>query len=51
MAAIYEFWDEPYDIEPLCYTPEEFEEKMSEIGIVSKAVEEGVEIEGNPKIL
>lgn len=51
MAAIYEFWDEPYDIKPLYYIPEEFEEKMKEIGIVSKAIEEGIEIEGNPKIL
>ncbi len=27
MAAIYEFWDEPYDIEPLCYTPEKMQKK------------------------
>lgn len=44
MSSIYEYWDEQYDIEPLCYTPEEFEEKKKEIGIVSKAVKEGIEI-------
>lgn len=44
MSSIYEYWDEHYDIEPLCYTPEEFEEKKKEIGIVSEAVKEGVEI-------
>lgn len=44
MASIYEFWDEQYDIEPLCYTPEEFEEKAKEIGIVSEAVKEGIEV-------
>ncbi len=45
MASMYEFWDEHYDIEPLCYTPEEFEEKKKEIGIVSQAVKEGIEID------
>ena len=44
MSSIYEYWDEHYDIEPLCYTPEEFEEKRREIGIVSEAVREGCEI-------
>jgi predicted nucleotidyltransferase len=44
MASIYLYWDEHYDIEPLCYTPEEFEEKKKEIGIVSQAVKEGIEI-------
>jgi len=47
MASIYEYWDEHYDIEPLCYTLREFEEKMKEIGIVSQAVKEGIEIEVN----
>gem|GEM_PF-4438397 len=30
---------------PLCYTPEEFEEKKKEIGIVRQAVEEGIDLE------
>ncbi len=45
MSSIYEYWDEEYDIEPLCYTPEEFEEKKREIGIVSEAIKEGIEIQ------
>lgn len=48
MSSIYEYWDEQYDIEPLCYTPEEFEEKRKEIGIISEAVKEGIEIKINP---
>lgn len=40
---IYE-WDGPVDLEPLCYTPEEFEKKKKQIGIVSEAVKEGIEI-------
>ena len=31
-------------IEPLCYTPEEFERKKGQIGIVQQAVKEGVAI-------
>ncbi len=46
IANMYEFWDHyPLDIEPLCYTPEEFEEKKKQIGIVRQAVEEGIVIE------
>ena len=44
MSSIYEYWDEHYDVEPLCYTPEEFEEKRKEIGIVSEAIREGIEV-------
>ena len=28
MAEIYKYWNSPQDIEPLCYTPEEFKKKM-----------------------
>ncbi len=31
-------------LEPICYTPEEFEEKKMQIGIVKQAIEEGVEV-------
>jgi len=44
-AMMYEFWRHwPLDIEPICYTPEEFEIKKKQIGIVSEAVKEGVEL-------
>ena len=44
-AQMYDFWDYyPLEIEPLCYTPEEFEIKKKQIGIVKQAVEEGIEI-------
>ncbi len=34
--------DSPLELEPLCYTPEEFERKRREPGIVATACEEGI---------
>lgn len=45
IANLYDFWDYyPLEIEPICYTPEEFEKKKKQIGIIKTAVEEGIEI-------
>ncbi|MEK6940749.1 MAG: nucleotidyltransferase domain-containing protein [Nanoarchaeota archaeon] len=45
IANMYEFWDYyPIDIEPICYTPEEFEIKKKEIGIVREAIKEGINL-------
>lgn len=42
-ALMYDFWQHwPIEIEPLCYTPEEFEIKKKHIGIVSEALKEGI---------
>lgn len=41
---IYLAWKENKPLEVLCYTPEEFEKKKKQIGIVKTAVEEGIEI-------
>ena len=42
-ALMYDFWEHwPIEIEPLCYTHEEFEAKKSQIGIVSEAIKEGI---------
>ncbi len=38
-------WESDLDLEVLPYTPEEFERKKGEIGIVAIAAREGVEIE------
>lgn len=43
-SDLYDYWDHPVDIEPLCYTPKEFERKKKQIGIVKTATEEGIEI-------
>ncbi|HNU30023.1 MAG TPA: nucleotidyltransferase domain-containing protein [Sedimentisphaerales bacterium] len=44
-ALMYDFWQHwPLEIEPLCYTPEEFETKRQQIGIISEAVREGVSL-------
>lgn len=44
LSKIYDYWSESVDIEAICYTPEEFERKSTEHGIVRRALEEGVAI-------
>src|SRR3989338_854040 len=45
IAEMYQFWKYyPLEIEPLCYTPEEFSRKSKRLGIVQQAVKEGIEI-------
>lgn len=44
MIAVQRLWDQPEDIDVLPYTPEEFERKKNEIGIVRAAVREGKRI-------
>ena len=46
---LYLKWDLDYPVDFLCYTPEEFESKKKKIGIVRKAVKEGIEIKINKK--
>src|SRR3989338_11596466 len=41
---LYQHWNLDYPVDFLCYTPEEFEKKKKQIGIVRQAVEEGIEI-------
>ena len=41
-VAILELLDYPGGLELLCYTPEEFEQKRQELGIVRVALEQGV---------
>lgn len=42
LSEIYDYWDAEFDIEAICYTPEEFGRKVKEHGMVRKAVKEGV---------
>lgn len=42
IIKVYELVDEPLNVDILCYTPEEFEEKKRQITIVKKAAEEGI---------
>jgi hypothetical protein len=44
MPEILEFWPDRVDLEVLCYTPEEFEKMTNRIGIVQRAVAEGIEL-------
>jgi hypothetical protein len=41
-AITLELLDYPGGLELLCYTPEEFEEKRHELGIVRVALDEGL---------
>jgi predicted nucleotidyltransferase len=44
IGAVAQLWPGLVDIEPLCYTPEEFEIKKKQIGIVQQAIKEGIEL-------
>lgn len=44
MAAVLKFWKGDVDLEAFCYTPEEFERKRQQIGIVREAVEHGIRL-------
>lgn len=45
ISRLYSFWKYyPLDIEPICYTPEEFEIKRKQYGTVRQAVKEGIEL-------
>ena len=43
-VEVLEAPDDPGGLELLCYTPEEFEEKREEFGIVRVALEEGISL-------
>ena len=44
ISKIYPYWKFNESIEPLCYTPEEFNKLKKQITIVKEAVENGIEI-------
>ncbi len=44
IASVQERWALREDLEPLCYTPDEFSRKSREIGTVSEALREGREL-------
>ncbi|MEW6062849.1 MAG: nucleotidyltransferase domain-containing protein [Nanoarchaeota archaeon] len=45
IAKMYAFWKYyPLEIEPLCYTPEEFKKKAKEHGTVRTAIKEGIKL-------
>lgn len=43
-SRFYLLWNLPYDGDIICLTPEEFEKKKKQIGVIKTAIEEGVEI-------
>jgi stress-induced morphogen len=44
IREVVQFWDSDLALEVLPYTPEEFMRKAQEIGIVSQAIREGLEV-------
>ena len=43
-SNLYYIWDQPYDIDIICLTPDEVKSKQMEVGIVCEAVNEGISI-------
>ena len=41
----YGLWDKKQGLDVICYTPEEFEKRKKQMGIVQTAAEEGIEIQ------
>lgn len=41
IREVLKYWNENLDLEVICYTPEEFERKKSQIGLVQTASKEG----------
>jgi predicted nucleotidyltransferase len=44
IREIASMWDGDLSLEPICYTPDEFERKRSETGIVREAAKHGIDI-------
>ena len=44
ISMIYPYWKYNDSIEPLCYTPKEFNKLKKQVTIVREAVENGIEI-------
>lgn len=44
ISAVIKDWHGLVNLEPLCYTPKEFQTKIKEIGIVKEALKEGKEL-------
>jgi len=44
ISKAYWLWDKKQNLDIICYTPEEFEKKKKQIGLVQQAVKDGIEI-------
>jgi hypothetical protein len=44
LSRLYGFWNHPAGADLLAYTPEEFERKKEELGVVREAVGEGIRV-------
>ncbi len=40
--SLYLLWNQPYDIDLICLTPQELNKKQHEIGLVQDALKEGI---------
>lgn len=45
IAAVLDLWDLEVDLQPLCYTPEEYARKVAEISTVSEAARQGLSLD------
>lgn len=44
LTMLFELWNCEFGLDILAYTPEEFEAKKAELGVVGEAVKEGIEV-------
>ena len=44
LSKAYGKWDKKIDLEQICLTPEEFNKRKKEIGIINQASKEGIDI-------
>ncbi len=42
IATVLDLWDLEVDLQPFCYTPEEYARKLAELSTISEAVREGL---------
>jgi len=48
LSSLFELWNYEFGLDILAYTPEEFEERKDDLGIVGKAARNGVEVGRGP---
>lgn len=44
MSKMYDFWDQAEDLEPLCYTPEEYHRLRKTLPLLKRAEQEGIPV-------
>ena len=51
LAALCELWDHDLRLDILAYTPDEFQEKKAQLGVVGQAAREGIEVSSSGEVM